>query len=198
MNTNLQQDLCDLIGTINPSDKIVRKYICISPNEEDAETFLSLLKSPIIFKSIVCNEQPLNSYARTIYKLVQNHDLREEWNAFLEVYREELGKNITPSTRLTRYIDFILDVLDEIDDREENLTAEDIRLNSYSEEIRLSNDVIEALNDIFEDDKLMERDASVVPIVLEMMVIYNGEIFKLNGFKTFFESHKGELKALIS
>lgn len=197
MNTTLQQDICDVLGTIFPDKKTVKKFENLSPSNEDAQVFLLLLESPFFFKSVVCTESPEHGFAKQVFKCLQNGAIKDEWMEFKEAYLYQISKSISysPYADIVNYINFELELEEKVIDACPN--DNDIIEKSKQERFDLEVKTIRCLKSIIADDRAYKHQKEV-RIFLETIVILNCEILENAEFEYLFNQYKPVLTALLA
>ncbi len=196
MNTNFQQDICDVLGTISPDEKTVKKYEGLTQSNEDAQTFLSLLKSPFVFKAIVCDESPEGHFARKAFRLLQNGMVTDEWMELKEAYLNQISNFISahPST-ISDYIAYEMELANNVVDAYPNGDSilEDAKVPRMDMEERLIQNLAYALENV----EYVDRQQKELRALLETIVILNTAILENPEFEHLFNRHLPILRVLM-
>lgn len=193
----LQQDICDVLGTISPDEKTVKKYEGLSKSTEDAKTFLSLLKSPLFFKSVVCVESPNYGFAKDMFDLLKNGAIKDEWMEFKEAYLSQISNSFTnlPPSVIKDYISFEMELAENLIDAYPN--DDDFLEDAKPQRFELEEQVVKYLEELLENDEVYRYDQTIRGL-LETVVILNSSILEDPFFESLFQRQQAVLMALLS
>lgn len=196
MNTTLQQDICDVLGTISPNEKTVKKYEGLTQSDEDAQTFLSLLKSPFIFKAIVCDISPEGHFAKKAFRLLQNGMVTDEWMEFKEAYLSQISDfTANHHSIISEYITFEMELAENFIEAYPN--GEDILDEAKAQRFELEEKVTKYLGETLENYEMLDKYQLEIRAFLETIVILNCTILEDPFFEHLFERNVQILRALL-
>lgn len=197
MNTTLQQDICDVLGTISPDEKTVKKYEGLTQSNEDAQTFLSLLKSPFVFKAIVCDVSPEGHFSRKAFRLLQNGMVTDEWMELKEAYLSQISSFFatSPTTIISEYITFEMELAENLIDGYPN--EEDVLESAKTPRFELEEKLVKHLSTLLENYETVSEYQQEIRYLLEVVIILNTTLLEDPFFEHLFERHQPILRALL-